>query len=256
MNIYQQLNKMMAYIEENLFEEIELDKLSKFIGTSTNNFKNFFSILTDETIVSYIKYRRLSKCIKLLPNNKIIDVAILCGYNSRIAFSRSFKNFHGFSPSQYKTHSNFNYYNKLYFDENIQSNRILQAQYKTLPELSFYGEFIECDSYLQIQTFCKEMKEKYSNLKQAKTWFGLVYKNKLSNKLIYYVALDKQFAQTNHKIKVDSSTWLSSIIKSPKAKELQKQGLSIRSKQLDKFPDIEIYTEDNVELLYKVNARQ
>ncbi len=252
MNIYKQLNLVFDYIEENLFDEIAVSKLSHFIGTSENNFKIFFSLLTGSSINEYIKNRRLSECIKLLASNKIIDVAVMCGYDSRASFSRAFKAFHGFNPSVYDKNKDFKYVSRLNFDENESQNSPYQASYTVLNEMTIYGTSKECQDYATIAAFWEDTFQKYPVLNCAEKYYGVVYKNKTNGNLKYYIGLESRFSKNNDVIHIPSGRYLSIFFNKDNIDKISKLGRSIKSKNIDVYPNIEIYKGKTVELLYKV----
>lgn len=59
-----------------------------------------FSILTGMKISEYIRNRKLTEAAILLRNTdtKVIDIAMIYGYESSDSFRVAFKNFHGFTP--------------------------------------------------------------------------------------------------------------------------------------------------------------
>ena len=119
---YSLLNKMIDYIEDNLEEDIEYNKLAKIVGVSLYSLERIFIFITNISIAEYIRVRRLSKALEEIKttNNKIMDIAIKYGYSSSISFTRAFKKYFGITPSECKN-SNFDNY-KLFtvirFNEN------------------------------------------------------------------------------------------------------------------------------------------
>lgn len=253
MNIFYNLNQTINFIEKSLFDEnINLKRASEILGTSLGNFKSTFSLLTGYTINEYIKLRRLSECVKMLADNKIVDIAIMCGYNSRAGFSRAFKEFYGFNPSEFNSNNKFKYFNRIVFDEDNMSQLDIQFQFKELGELMLYGERYEVENYFDIRHTWKEAREKYPAFYSADKSYGLVYKDKQSGKLLYYVALESKFDELNKRIKLPASKYLTTFIKYPKAINISKLGKMMSSKTIASHPDIEIYLNDGVELLYKI----
>ena len=101
MNVnYNNLNKMIQYIEENLENEININNLAKIVGISPNSLQRIFTFMSEISITEYIKKRRLSKAFEEIKNTdiKIIDVAIKYQYNSTISFDRSVKKNFGVTP--------------------------------------------------------------------------------------------------------------------------------------------------------------
>lgn len=97
---YNNLNKMILYIENNLENEIDKKKLATITGISINTLQRIFVFISGITLSEYIKKRRLSKAFEEIKstNSKIIDIALKYQYNSVIAFDRAFKQTFGITP--------------------------------------------------------------------------------------------------------------------------------------------------------------
>lgn len=107
MNMLSQFNDVMTYIEENLMNEIETEKISLIAGCSEYHFRRMFSFLSGMPLGEYIRRRRLSLAGILLKSDKkkVIDLAFQFGYESPEAFSKAFLAMHGVTPSQAKKDS-------------------------------------------------------------------------------------------------------------------------------------------------------
>lgn len=95
-----QLNLAMQYIEANLADEIDFEKVSQIAGCSEYHFRRMFSFLSGMSLGEYIRYRRLSQAALELHDHKVIDLAIKYGYESPDAFSRAFQALHGLTPTE------------------------------------------------------------------------------------------------------------------------------------------------------------
>ena len=102
MNVLEQLNKAMAYIEENLEKDIDIKKAAKIACCSEYHFRRMFSFLSGLSVGEYIRQRRLAEAAVVLQNGdeKIIDVALRFGYDSPDAFSKAFQAMHEVTPTQ------------------------------------------------------------------------------------------------------------------------------------------------------------
>jgi len=102
MDVLKQLMDAMDYIEQNLYEEIDLAEVSRIACVTQDSFIRFFSYMTGMTLKEYIRCRRLTLAAYALQtcNDKVIDVAFRCGYESADAFSRAFSKQHGITPSE------------------------------------------------------------------------------------------------------------------------------------------------------------
>ena len=72
------LNEAVAYIEENLAQEISYDKAAKIACCSTFHFQRMFSYIADVPLSEYIRRRRLTlAAFELLTSDaKIIYIAL------------------------------------------------------------------------------------------------------------------------------------------------------------------------------------
>jgi AraC family transcriptional regulator len=96
-----ELNYVIDYIEAHLTDEdLSLEDISEYAGVSDYHFRKIFFYLSGLTLSEYIKNRRLSEANKdLLHGEKVTDVAMKYGYQSLDGFTRAFKNWSGFLPS-------------------------------------------------------------------------------------------------------------------------------------------------------------
>lgn len=104
MNVLAKFNDAMAYIERNLMDDIDMDKVSLTAGCSEYHFRRMFSFLAGMPLGEYIRRRRLSLAGKILQTEqvKVIDLALELGYESPEAFSKAFQSMHGVTPSKAK----------------------------------------------------------------------------------------------------------------------------------------------------------
>lgn len=97
----QEFNNLMDYIETHLTEEISGKDISKIAGLSDYHFKRMFSYLAGISLNEYIKNRRLSVAnVELINGAKVTDIAYKYGYQSIEGFSRAFREWSGFLPSE------------------------------------------------------------------------------------------------------------------------------------------------------------
>lgn len=92
------------YIEARLHEELELHCIAKEAGLSQWHFQRIFKSLTGDTLKSYVRSRRLAKSLELLLSTKlrVLDIAVLAGFESQEAFARAFRKAFGMTPQQYR----------------------------------------------------------------------------------------------------------------------------------------------------------
>ena len=102
------MQKAIDYIEANLTEEIDYEKVAAQSFSSSYHFQRVFSILCGYTLGEYIRLRRLSLAGTELVTGKekVIDIALKYGYDSPDSFSKAFQKFHGITPSQARADGN------------------------------------------------------------------------------------------------------------------------------------------------------
>ena len=102
MNPLQNLNLALAYIEEHLEGEIDLEEVARRAGCSSYHFTRTFSFLAGIPLSEYVRRRRMTLAAAdlRLEEARVIDLAVKYGYTSADAFSRAFASVHGVTPSQ------------------------------------------------------------------------------------------------------------------------------------------------------------
>lgn len=97
----QEFNRLMDHIESHLTEDISGEDISRIVGLSDYHFKRMFSYMAGMSLSEYIKNRRLSVAnVELINGAKVTDIAYKFGYQSIEGFSRAFREWSGFLPSE------------------------------------------------------------------------------------------------------------------------------------------------------------
>lgn len=106
MNPLEDMNKALAYIEEQLSGEIDYKEAARLAVCSEYHFKRMFSFLAGLPLSEYVRRRRLTLAAFELQQSpfRIIDIAVKYGYNSPDAFTKAFQLFHGVTPSEARVH--------------------------------------------------------------------------------------------------------------------------------------------------------
>lgn len=96
--------KLLAFIEENFKENIQIQQIEDIAFYSYRNINRIFLALQRETIGKYIRRLRLEKAAEYLKysNQEISDIALELGYSDIAAFSKAFKNKFRTSPSSFR----------------------------------------------------------------------------------------------------------------------------------------------------------
>lgn len=98
------LERAIEYIENHLNEPIGLSDVSRETGYSYYHMTRLFSSVLGESVGRYINRRRLYNASEKLihSNQRVIHIALDCGFKSPEAFSRAFKAAFGSSPVDYR----------------------------------------------------------------------------------------------------------------------------------------------------------
>lgn len=102
---FKRIYEVMDYVEQNLDKDLSLDDLSKMAFYSPFHFHRIFSVVTDETLKSFVTRKRIERIATELLTGKTIplnELAEQYGFNAPASFSRSFKKFYGMSPTEFK----------------------------------------------------------------------------------------------------------------------------------------------------------
>ncbi len=104
MDLFENMNAAVSYIEAHLDEEINYEEVAKITCFSEHHFKRMFSFIAGISLTEYVRRRRLTLAAFVLKESdmRVIDVAIKYGYNSPDSFSRAFQTLHEVAPSSVK----------------------------------------------------------------------------------------------------------------------------------------------------------
>jgi len=142
MNILENLNSAIDYIEDSLCAEPDIDEASKRACVTADSFLRFFSYMTGMTLNEYIRRRRLTLAADDLDRKdlKIVDIAVKYGYDSAAAFSRAFIKQHGITPSAYrKDGGSLKVYPPASFQLIIKGAKEMDFRIIELPDTEVYG---------------------------------------------------------------------------------------------------------------------
>lgn len=93
-------NDALDELEQQLDQDIDLERLGRLAGCSVYHFQRMFSYLAGVPLAEYIRRRRMTlAAADLKRGDRVLDVALRYGYESPTAFNRAFQNIHGLSPS-------------------------------------------------------------------------------------------------------------------------------------------------------------
>ena len=103
------IETVIDYIENHLDEKLNLNIIAEAVHYSKYHLHRMFADTTGMTIHDYVQRRQLTEAAKLLvfSGQPIIDIALLCGYESQQAFSAVFKAMYKIPPAQYRENGTF-----------------------------------------------------------------------------------------------------------------------------------------------------
>lgn len=96
------IQTMIDYVEDNLLNEINFSQLEKITYYNKYNLMRIFSACTDYTFGEYVRLRRLSEAGKTLATTakSVTETAFDYGYTTTESFTKAFKKFNGFTPTE------------------------------------------------------------------------------------------------------------------------------------------------------------
>ncbi len=136
------LQRAIDYIEENLTEAIDYEKVAAQSFSSSYHFQRMFSILCGFTIGEYIRNRRLSLAGAELATRdvRVIDVALKYGYESPDSFAKAFQKFHGILPSQARNNGRMlKSYSRLVLKFSLEGGCIMSYRIEDKNDLTITG---------------------------------------------------------------------------------------------------------------------
>lgn len=146
MSYLQQVQAAVDFIEQNLDDELSLASVSAQAGLSQWHFQRIFKALSNETLKSYIRSRRLAEALRRLTHTdeRIIDIALVAGFESQESFSRAFKNAFGMTPHESRKRDARNFlFRKVEIDagylQHIHRNVSLEPEVYLQPARLFVG---------------------------------------------------------------------------------------------------------------------
>jgi len=137
--ILKQLNNSIDYIDANLTTNLSLLDVSNFVGLPEQHYRNLFIFLSGMSLSEYIKKRKLYFANKdLLNKDSVTSVATKYGY-SVDGFTRAFKSWSGYLPSQIYENQVLISFPKLSFSINIKGGTNMKTRIVEQPSFKIVG---------------------------------------------------------------------------------------------------------------------
>ncbi|AXT30518.1 helix-turn-helix domain-containing protein [Pseudoalteromonas tunicata] len=98
------IEKTECYLKENLANNINLDVLTRNVGTNRNKLNNLFKFYHGISVFDWLREQRMKKAAELLDKTSlnIMQISERVGYPDSNNFSTAFKRFYQLSPRQYR----------------------------------------------------------------------------------------------------------------------------------------------------------
>lgn len=97
------MQHLLTYIDEHYAEDLTLSFAAERMNFSESHFSKVFKKLIGINFVTYINAVRIEHAAALLKKSsaRITDIAMQCGFGNVRSFNRTFKEFTGYTPSQF-----------------------------------------------------------------------------------------------------------------------------------------------------------
>lgn len=156
MHYLEQVQRGIDYIEEHLDFDIQSSDVARRAGISHWHFQRIFKALTNETLKTYIRSRRMANALDKLSGSdqRVLDIAMAAGFQTQESFTRAFKSAFGVTPAQYRHKGRrFQFLRKVRFDadylSHIHENISLEPEIYEQPAMTLVGmktHFFSVDS--------------------------------------------------------------------------------------------------------------
>ncbi len=98
------MKRMLAYIEENVSTELDIRRIAECAALSESECLRCFHMTIGTTPIQYLKNYRIRKAAELLrtTDQKIVDIAVECGFQDMSYFAKTFRLMKGCTPTEYR----------------------------------------------------------------------------------------------------------------------------------------------------------
>lgn len=95
---------VISYMAKHFTDKITLEELAQLLHMNPNYFCRYFKKQTGLTPMAYLLQMRIEHSVKLLSttDDKILEIALSCGFDNFSYFIRKFRFYKGMTPMQYR----------------------------------------------------------------------------------------------------------------------------------------------------------
>ncbi|MBR1508836.1 MAG: AraC family transcriptional regulator [Eubacterium sp.] len=178
------------YIEQNLTEELDIEKIAEKAALSSFYYQRIFGALCGMTVGEYIRARRMTLAAQELSSSdhRVIDVAVKYGYDSPDSFAKAFQRFHGITPTKAReSGASLRSFAPLHIKITLEGGTMLDYTIVEKAPFTVVGvkkRFDAESSYVEVPKFWNEWMEKRKGLKGM---FGICM-DMDGNNLDYWIA--------------------------------------------------------------------
>jgi AraC-like DNA-binding protein len=100
---FHDMQNLLMYIDEHYNEDISLSFAAEMMNFSESHFSRVFKKMTGINFVTYLNAVRIEQAADMLKNThaKVTDIALSCGFGNVRSFNRTFKDYTGYTPTQF-----------------------------------------------------------------------------------------------------------------------------------------------------------
>ncbi len=104
MNYYILIWSVCTFVESHVREEIPMEELVRQTGFSLAHIRDVFRKYTGKPLSRYVQERRIACAARELldTDRTILDIAVQYGFSGRTVFSRAFRRYTDYTPSQFR----------------------------------------------------------------------------------------------------------------------------------------------------------
>lgn len=123
-----ELQQLLSYLDKHYIDDITLAFAANKMNFSQSHFSKVFKKLTGINFLTYLNFIRIEHAVAQLhhTNDKIIDIALNCGFNNIRTFNRVFKEVTGYTPTEFSSLSdpdyNLTYYKRKSTEQQFVEN--------------------------------------------------------------------------------------------------------------------------------------
>jgi AraC family transcriptional regulator len=98
------LRKIRELVQAKMEDDLGLDDMAQSVGLSTAHFGRMFRKSTGETPHQFVLRQRIERAKAMLrvPDGRVLDVAVACGFKTQQHFAQVFRDVCGVSPTEYR----------------------------------------------------------------------------------------------------------------------------------------------------------